>query len=78
VKSQVDGGGLRLHRKHSAEHEPGKPEGLGPRTEGCPELLMARRNSPEQRTRRGLNDGRRTAAVFDEQRWSLVGRMRRS
>jgi hypothetical protein len=29
VKSQVDGGGLRLHGKHSGEHGPGKPEGLG-------------------------------------------------
>jgi hypothetical protein len=78
MKSRVDGGGLRLHGKHFAERESGKPEGLGPRTEGCLELLTARRNSPGQRTRRGLNDGRRTAVVFDEQRRSLAGRMRRS
>jgi hypothetical protein len=30
------------------------------RTEGCPELLMARQNSPRQRARRGLDGGRRT------------------
>jgi hypothetical protein len=29
VKSRVDGGGLRLHGKHSGERGPGKPEGLG-------------------------------------------------
>jgi hypothetical protein len=29
VKSWVDGGGLRLHRKHSGECGLGKPEGLG-------------------------------------------------
>jgi hypothetical protein len=29
VKSRVDGGGLRLQGKHSGEHGPGKPEGLG-------------------------------------------------
>jgi hypothetical protein len=44
-KPQVDGGGLRLHREVSGELGPGEPEGLG-RTEGCPELLTMRRNSP--------------------------------
>jgi hypothetical protein len=29
VKSWVDGGGLRLHRKHYGERGPYKPEGLG-------------------------------------------------
>jgi hypothetical protein len=29
VKSRVDGGGLRLHGKHSGECGLGKPEGLG-------------------------------------------------
>jgi hypothetical protein len=29
VKSWVDGGGLRLHGKHSGERGPDKPEGLG-------------------------------------------------
>jgi hypothetical protein len=29
VKSRVDGGGLRLHGKHSGERGPGKQKGLG-------------------------------------------------
>jgi hypothetical protein len=29
VKSRVDGGGLRLHGKHSGERGPGNPERLG-------------------------------------------------
>jgi hypothetical protein len=76
VKSRVDGDELWLHGKHSGEHGPSKPVGLG-RTEGCPELLTARWNSPGQRTRRGRNESRRTAAVPGERRWSLAGRVHR-
>jgi hypothetical protein len=47
-------------------------------TERCPELLMARRDSPGQWTRRGLNDGRGTVAVLGEQRRGLAGRVRRA
>jgi hypothetical protein len=47
VKSWVDGGGLRLHGKHSSERGLGNPKGLG-RTEVCPELPTTRRNSPGQ------------------------------
>jgi hypothetical protein len=69
VKSRVDDGGLWLHGKHSGERGLGNLEGLG-RTEGCPELLTARRNSPGERTRWGLNGGRETVAVFGERRRS--------
>jgi hypothetical protein len=42
------------------------------RTKGCPESPMARRNSPRQRMRRGLNGGRGTTTVFDERRRSCL------
>jgi hypothetical protein len=60
-KPRVDGGGLRLHGEVFGERGLGEPEGLG-RTEGCPELLTARRNSPRQRARRWLDGDRRTGA----------------
>jgi hypothetical protein len=44
--------------------------------ERCPELLMARRNSPGQQTRRGLNGGRGTATVLGERWRGLAGRER--
>jgi hypothetical protein len=46
-------------------------------TEGCPELWVMRRCLPRPRTRRGLNGGRGTVAVFGERRWSLSGHVRR-
>jgi hypothetical protein len=60
-KPRVDGGGLRLHGEVSDERGPGELDGLG-RTEGCPELLTARRNSPRQRARRWLDGERRMGA----------------
>jgi hypothetical protein len=46
-------------------------------TEGCPELRVMRPCLPRPWTRRGLNDGRGTAAVFGERRRSLSSRVRR-
>jgi hypothetical protein len=49
------------------------------RTKGCPELLTARRNSPRQRARRGLNGDRRTGgerASSGEAPWALTERER--
>jgi hypothetical protein len=63
VKSWFDDDRLHLDGKHSGEHGSGNPEGLGA-NRGVPELLTVRRNSPGQRTRRGLNGGRGTVAVF--------------
>ena len=57
-KPRVDGGGFWLHGEVSGERGLGEPEGLG-RTEGCPELLMTRPNSPRQRAWRRLDNDRR-------------------
>jgi hypothetical protein len=74
-KPRVDGGGLRLHGEVTGEHGSGKPEELG-RTEGCPELLMARRNSPRQRARRWLDGERKTGARPRRAAAELPGRAR--
>jgi hypothetical protein len=42
------------------------------RTEGCPKLRVMRRSLPTEQARRGLNDGRGTAAAFDERRRSCL------
>jgi hypothetical protein len=50
------------------------------RTEGCPELLTARQNSPRQRARRGLNGDCRTGggrASSGEAPWASAERERR-
>jgi hypothetical protein len=60
-KPRVDGSRLWLYGEVSGEHGPGEPEGLG-RTEGCPELLTARQNSPRQQARQWLDGDRRTGA----------------
>jgi hypothetical protein len=77
VRSRGNDDRFRLHGKHSGERGPGNPEGLG-ETEMCLELLTARRNSPGQRTRRGLNGGRGTAVVLGERWRDLAVRVRRA